>query len=272
MQTDIFDFSLVRFWRVAVKQRALIAIMTRREIGSRYQGTAAGWLWALAQPLVTLSVYTVVFGLILKVRWAQADNPFEFALVLFAGLMVFSFVADVLTRAPMAIAAYPSYVKKVVFPLQVLVWQLVGAAAFQLAMNLAMWLSFYMMLMQDVQTTWLLLPVLALPLGVFVLGLGLALAALGVYLRDLAQAIGPVMMVVLYLCPVFYSASSVPVELSRLMEWNPLALVIEPWRAALFGHAINGVDMGLFALWALLALAAGVWLFERTRPGFADVL
>lgn len=272
MRIEALTGPLWAFGRLAVGQRGLIGAMVRREVAGRYQGTTAGWLWALVQPLVTLSVYTVVFGLILKVRWAQGDGPFEFALVLFAGLMVFGFVADVLTRAPMAVAANPNYVKKVVFPLQALVWQLVGAAAFQLIVNLAMWLAFYLVLMQQLQWSWLWLPVLMVPMAVLALGISLALAALGVYVRDLAQAMGPVMMIVLYLCPVFYSSSMVPPELAKLMRLNPLAPLIEQWRAALFGQPMNWADLGLVSLWALLALAFGVWLFERTRAGFADVL
>lgn len=264
--------ALTALARVTLTQRELIGGMVRRELAARYRGTAMGWLWALAQPLVSLAIYTVVFGLILKVRWNQADNPMSFALVLFAGLMVYSFVSDVLGRAPAVIVANPNYVKRVVFPLQVLVWQSLGAAAFQWAMNLLMWLGFYLVLQQQVHSSWLWLPVLALPLGLFVLGCALALAALGVYLRDLNQAMGPVLAVLLYLSPVFYSASMVPAALSDIMRWNPLALIIEPWRAALFGQTLAWGDVGLFSVWALGALATGAWLFERTRAGFADVL
>ncbi len=263
---------LLAFVRLATSQRALIGTMVRREIASRYQGTTAGWVWAVVQPLVTLTVYTVVFGLILKVRWTQGGGPFEFALVLFAGLMVFGFVADALTRAPLAVAAYPNYVKKVAFPLQVLVWQLVGAAAFQLLVNLGMWLVFYVLLTHQAHWSWLWLPLLALPLVLLVTGLSLALSATGVFVRDLAQAMGPVMMIVLYLCPVFYSTSMVPSELANLMRLNPLAPIIEQWRASLFGQAMNWLDVGLFSMYAMLAMAFGAWLFERTRPGFADVL
>lgn len=272
MQIDSPVGALMSAGSVAIRQRGLIGDLVRREIASRYQGTAAGWLWALAQPLVTLTVYTLVFGLILKVRWSQSGSPFEFALVLFAGLMVYGLVADVFTRAPSAVSSYPNYVKKVVFPLQALVWQLVGAAAFQMGINLLMWLGFYGLLMQQAHLSWLWLPVLAVPLLMFVLGVGLGLAAVGVFVRDLAQAMGPVMMIVLYLCPVFYNTSMVPTELASLMRWNPLAMIIEPWRAALFGQGIAWSDVGLFLPWALGALVLGAWLFERTRPGFADVL
>ena len=272
MRTKAPGNTLNHFAKTALRQRSLMAGMVRREIASRYQGTAAGWLWALAQPLITLLVYTVVFGLVLKVQWPQTEGTFGFALVLFAGLMTYGFVAEVITRAPMAVAGNPNYVKKVVFPLQMLVWQLVGAAAFQLLVNLAMWLGFYMALQHELHWSLLWLPVLALPLILFATGMGLALAASGVFIRDLAQMVGPVMMVVLYLSPVFYSATMVPTSLSALMQLNPLALIIEAWRAALFGQPIVWADVGLFALWASGVLAGGVWLFERTRPGFADVL
>lgn len=272
MRTEASGNALTQFATTALRQRSLMAGMVRREIAGRYQGTAAGWLWALAQPLITLLVYTVVFGLILKVQWPQAEGTFGFALVLFGGLMTYGFVAEVITRAPMAVAGNPNYVKKVVFPLQMLVWQLVGAAVFQLLVNLAMWMGFFVALQHQAHWSWLWLPVLALPLVLFATGMGFALAAAGVFIRDLAQIVGPVMMVVLYLCPVFYSVAMVPAELGALMQWNPLALIIEAWRAALFGQAIAWYDVGLFALWAAGVLAGGVWLFERTRPGFADVL
>lgn len=272
MGVESVGSALTALARVSLAQRELIGAMVRRELAARYRGTALGWLWALAQPLVSLAIYTVVFGLILKVRWSQADDPLSFALVLFAGLMVYSFVADVLGRAPTLVVANPNFVKRVVFPLQVLVWQGVGAAAFQWAMNLLMWLCFYAVLQQQAHSSWLWLPVLVLPLLAFALGLGLALAALGVFLRDLAQAMTPLLALLLYLSPVFYSAAMVPPALAALMRWNPLALIIEPWRAALFGQLVVWTDVGLFSLWALGALALGAWLFERTRSGFADVL
>lgn len=262
----------MKFWRGALAQRGLIVSMVQREIASRYQGTAVGWIWALAQPLVTLAVYTLVFGVILKVHWAQRDSTWSFSLVLFSGLMVFNFVAEVLTRAPSAISSYPNYVKKVVFPLEVLIWQMVGAAAFQLLLNLAMWMGFYVLLERQLHLSWLWLPILLIPLTFFVLGLGLALAALGVFVRDLAQAMGPIMVVLLYLSPVFYSASMVPAQLASVMGWNPLAMMIEPWRAAMFGEVMPWLDVLWFSVWALATLAVGTWLFERTRPGFSDVL
>lgn len=262
----------MKFLHDALAQRGLIVSMAQREIASRYQGTAMGWVWALAQPLVTLAVYTLVFGVILKVHWAQRDSTGSFALVLFSGLMVFNFVAEVLTRAPSAISSYPNYVKKVVFPLEVLIWQIVGAAAFQLVLNFVIWMGFYVLLARQLHLSWLWLPMLLVPLACFVLGLGLALATLGVFVRDLAQAMGPVMVVLLYLSPVFYSASMVPTELANVMGWNPLAMMIEPWRAAMFGEPMPWLDVLKFCAWALATLAAGAWLFERTRPGFADVL
>lgn len=193
------------------RNRNLIAALTRREVIGRYRGSVLGMLWSFFNPVFMLIVYTFVFSVVFKARWnARSDLKTEFALVLFAGLIVFNLFAECINRAPSLILSNVNYVKKVVFPLEVLPWVAMGSILFHTLVSLAVWLVSYFILFGVPHATVLLLPLVLLPLIFFVMGLSWFLASLGVYLRDVGQFIGIVTTVLMFLSPIFYPITALP--------------------------------------------------------------
>ncbi|MEO8603831.1 MAG: ABC transporter permease [bacterium] len=254
--------------------RQLVWQLTKREVLGRYRGSLFGLVWSLANPLLMLAVYTVVFGHVFAARWAgEVDSTGGFALVLFAGLTVFNLFAECVTRAPGLVVGNPNYVKKVVFPLECLAWVTLGAALFHAAVSFAALLAATLVVRGGVPWTVVFLPVVLLPLLLLVLGLTWMLAALGVYVRDTSHVVGVLVSVLLFLSPVFFPASALPAPLRAAALLNPLAVVLESTRAVLvWGQAPDWPALAATTLAAGIVAWLGLLWFDRTRAGFADVL
>ncbi|HHQ4620571.1 TPA: ABC transporter permease [Aeromonas veronii] len=255
-------------------QRHLIFTLVRREVAARYRGAMLGNLWALFTPLFMLAVYTFIFSVVFKARWSGgSDSRSEFALVLFAGLMVFNLFAECFNRAPRLILDNVNYVKKVVFPLEILPWVALGSALVNLGISLLVWLAFYGVAFGVPPVTVLLFPLMILPLLLLVLGLSWALAALGVYLRDLSQLVGVISTVLMFLSPIFYPVEALPEQYRHWLNVNPLTPVIAQVRDVLYwGKFPSWGQYGASLLAGALVMYAGFILFQKTRKGFADVL
>jgi lipopolysaccharide transport system permease protein len=258
------------FWR----NRNLINMMVRREVLGRYRGSLLGILWSFFNPVFMLAVYTFMFSTVFNARWnAASESKVEFALVLFVGLMIFNLFAECILKAPGTILANVNYVKKVVFPLEILPWVTLGAALFHGLVSLGVWLAASLILVGPPPASAVLLPLVLVPLVLLIMGISWALAALGVYLRDVSQVIGVVTTGLLFLSPVFYPASAMPREYRHLLLLNPLTPAIEQARDVLYWGRL--VDPRLFSLscvaGALIAWLGFAW-FQKTRRGFADVL
>jgi len=269
-----FDISPFEILASAWRNRDLIAQMTRREVMGRYRGSILGIAWSFFNPLLMLGVYTFVFSVIFKARWqAGSDSKTEFAIVLFAGMIVFNILSECVNRAPGLVLSNPNYVKKVVFPLEIMPWIILGAALFHALVSLGVLLLFSLAANHTIQWTLIFLPVVILPLLLLVLGLSWLLSSLGVYLRDIGQSIGIFTTALMFVSPVFYPITALPVEFRQLAMANPLAFTIEQSRSVLiWGQTPDW--MGLLVQLAFSAL--GAWLgfawFQKARKGFADVL
>lgn len=261
---------LASLWR----HRELIWAATKREVLGRYRGSAMGLSWSFFNPVFMLAVYTFVFSEVFKSRWSGGgESKTEFALVMFAGLIVFNLFVECINRAPSLILSNVNYVKKVVFPLEILPFIGLLSALFHGGVSLCVWLLAYLILFGMPHLTVLYLPLIVLPLVLLIMGLGWALASLGVYLRDVGQIIGVLTTVLMFLSPIFYPATALPETYRHLLYLNPLTTVIEQTRAVLY----FGVepDFGLLAMyWLVAAIIAslGFAWFQKTRKGFADVL
>ena len=253
---------------------ALLRRLAWREVASRYRGSWLGLAWAVFNPLLMLAIYSFVFGVVFTPRLTSSASAgrLDFALSLFAGLIVFNFFAEVLTRAPGLITANPNYVKKVVFPLALLPLAAVVAALFHAVIGSLILIAALAVTGSLSPWSWAL-PLAWLPLVLLVLGLAWALAALGVYLRDIGQIIGMATTALLFLSPVFYPVAALPPALVPWVYCNPLTLPIETTRALLMGGQMPGTGVLLiYTTVALLTAAAGWAWFEKTKKGFADVL
>lgn len=257
------------------RNRQLIARMTRREVVGRYRGSAMGLLWSLLTPLFMLVIYTFVFSVIFKARWGgdMQEGRGQFATILFAGLIMHGLFAEVLNRAPQLVLANVNYVKKVVFPLEVLPVVQLLAASFHALVSLAVLLVAQFWLNHTIPWTALLFPVVALPLLLLTLGLAWLLASLGVFVRDVGQGISLITSVLLFTAPVFFPLQALPSALRPWMQLNPLTFIIEQTRNVLiFGKFPDWSGIALYSLVAFLVAGMGFKWFQKTRKGFADVL
>lgn len=257
-----------------VRNRGLIASLVRREVVGRYRGSMLGILWSFFNPVLMLVVYTFAFSVVFQARWpGGSGSKTEFALILFAGLMVFNLFSECVTRAPALVVSNVNYVKKVVFPLEVLPWVVLGSALFHLAISVLVWLIAYVVIVGMPSAGVLLLPVILLPMMALVMGLGWLLASLGVFLRDVGQVVGVATTALLFLSPIFYPVSLLPEAYQPLMHLNPLTPLVEQVRDVLIWH--KGIDWLLWAkslAFSLLVAWLGFAWFQKTRKGFADVL
>jgi lipopolysaccharide transport system permease protein len=250
-------------------------LLTTRAIEQRYRGSALGVLWSFLTPLFLLAVFTFVFAVVFQARWGagQAGGTLEFAIILFAGLTTFTIFAEVVSSAPVMIIGQPNLVKKVVFPLEILPVVALGAALFQAAIAFVLLMALQIGFGGGFHATALLVPVLIVPLCLFILGLGWGLAALGVYVRDVGQVIPPIVTALMFLTPIFYPASTLPDWLRPYMTFNPLAFSVEAVRNAVVFGRLPDLGSWLLGLAGGLAVAAlGYFFFQKTRKGFADVL
>jgi lipopolysaccharide transport system permease protein len=255
------------------RNRNLISAATKREVMGRYRGSFLGILWSFFNPLLMLAVYTFVFSVVFKARWGGSESKTEFALVLFAGMIVFNLFSECINRAPNLILGNPNYVKKVVFPLEILPWIGLGAALFHFVISLGVWLFAYLIFYGVPHLSVLYLPLVLVPFILFIMGVSWALASLGVYLRDVGQFIGILTTVLMFLSPIFYPVSALPEAYRGLIYMNPLTPVIEQARAVLFfGMSPDFAMLGIYLVATSLIAWLGFFWFQKTRKGFADVI
>jgi lipopolysaccharide transport system permease protein len=276
----------LRFPKSLWRQRDLLLQLSIRDIQSRYRGSALGWGWSLITPLLTLAVYTFVFSQIFKARWGnlESNGPLTFAINLFAGLIVFTVFAETANQAPNLISSRPNLVTKVVFPLEILPAVGIVTSLFHAFTSLAILGAFKVL--EIALTTGLsaieainaLCPliwmtVIWIPLALGCLSISWALAALGVYLRDLGQIVGVAVNLTMFLSAVFYPLSSLPPRWQPWLKLNPIVPIIEESRnVALTGGHPSAKYIFWGSLITILMCEVTFRLFQKAKIGFADVL
>jgi lipopolysaccharide transport system permease protein len=256
-------------------QRHLAGQLTRREITGRYRSSLLGVFWSFATPLATLALYTFVFGIVFRARWpgAGAGNLLEFGLMLFAGLTAFAIFNECLTRSTTLVSSSPNYVKKVVFPLEVLAVSVLGAALFHAGISILLLTAARQVILGSISWTVLLTPVVLLPVVLLSLGLSWVLASLGVYFRDLVHTIALVSQALLLTTPIFYPLEAVPEPFKTIVGYNPLTPVVENMRRVSVSGVLPDWDqLAVSLLVGAFVLSAGHAWFAATKRGFADVI
>lgn len=260
------------------RHRRLIVQLTKREIYSRYKGSVMGVAWSFINPLFLLTVYTFVFSTVFKARWGSSaslagESKVEFALILFGGLIIHAFCAECINAAPKLILSNVNYVKKVVFPIEVLTLTSVLNGLFHLSVSLLVLLATKFFFDRSIPLTALYFPIVVIPLVFLMTGVSWFLAALGTYIRDIGQVTGMAATALLFLSPVFYPISALPEQYQAWLYVNPLTAIIENARAVLlFGHSPDWSSLAISLLVGLVSCALGYAFFQKTRAGFADVL
>jgi lipopolysaccharide transport system permease protein len=257
------------------KNKSLIVQMTRREVIGRYKGSVIGVAWSFFNPIFMLAVYTIVFSRIFKTKWGGGgdESQTQFAVVLFVGMIILNLFSEVINRAPNLIVANVNYVKKVVFPLEILPIVSLGAALFHSAISVIVLLAAFLSFNGYLHWTVVFIPIVMLPLVLVIIGISWMLASLGVYLRDIGQTIAIVTTVLMFLSPVFYPVAAVPGKLKTLIMLNPLTFIIEQARqVAIWGHSPDWMGLFIYLIAAIAVAWLGFFWFQKTRKGFSDVL
>ena len=265
----------LRFPRALWHHRELWWRLTEREVLGRYRGSALGIGWSFITPLAMLAVYTFVFSQVFKARWGGLEQagPLGFSGNLFAGLIVFNLFSECVNRAPGLVVANPNYVKKVIFPLEVLGSVAVGSAAFHALTSLFILLVFELIAFHKLPITLLWLPLVWLPLVLGSLSCTWVLSSAGVFLRDIGQLIGVALNMLMFLSPIFFPVSALPARWQPILALNPLAYVIEQTRRV----AVEGLNPDLFyllvgAILTATACELSFRAFQKAKGAFADVI
>lgn len=268
--------SLTTLFRNVYRYRYLIMQMIKREIASRYQGSALGIVWSFLNPLLMLAVYTFVFSVVFKARWGNVETEesrIDFAITLFAGLIIFQLFTEIINRAPTLILGNVNYVKKVIFPIELLPLISIGVMLFHAGVSLLVLITAQIIYKGSLPSTIVYLPLILLPLLLAGLGVSWFLASISVYIRDISQIIGVFTTILMFVSAVFFPISALPENYQFIVKLNPLAIIINESRNSLiFGEPPDWGLLGLMMLIGLMLATGGYWWFQKTRKGFADVL
>lgn len=261
------------FIESAIENRSLIGRLTKREIAARYRGSLLGMAWLLITPLLMLGVYTFVFSVIFQARWGTSVARGDFALFIFSGLILFNLFSECIIRAPGLMLENVSYIKKVVFPIEIQAWVTILVALVNAILSSVILLVFYFYIRGTPPITALLTPLIVAPILLISIGSVWILSSLGVFLRDLRQLVGVIVTVFMFLCPIFYPIEAVPEKFRWLLLLNPISIMLEESKKILFFGVMPDWNLLMIAIpvsWLIAWL--GYWWFMRTKKGFADVL
>jgi len=255
------------------KNRELILQLAWRRIESRYRGSVLGLSWALLEPLAMLAIYTFVFSFVFRARWGALPNEHgEFALFIFSGLTIYSLFSEAINDAPQSISASGVFVKQVVFPTEILAWVTVLAGLFKFAVSSTLLIIFYRATQGSLPVASLFLPLIILPVVLLTLGVTWFISSLGVFIRDLGQAVGLATSALLFVSPIFYPASTIPERFQFLYFLNPFAGILEMSKRSLFQGMPPDVEEFAVLMAVSWAVAwAGYSWFLRTKAGSARV-
>lgn len=256
------------------RNRHLVLQLARREVEARYRGSLLGIVWAFVLPVFLLAVYTFVFSVVFEARWnVGTGDRGNFALLVFSGMVFFGIFGETVGRAPGLVLENVSYVKRVVFPLEILPLVAVTVALVNAAFAGVILAIFYAVAVGAPPVTALLLPIVLAPLVILSLGLTWLVSALGVFLRDLRQLITVAVTALYFLSPIFYPLDALPEAARRWLLLNPIALVLESSKEVLFfGNVPHWGSLGLATLVSTATAVLGYQSFQRLKGGFADVV
>ena len=256
-----------------LKNRSLIVALSKREFSQRYRGSYGGLAWSFVQPIFLLAVYTLVFSVILKTRWGISGDTKDFALILFAGLIILNTFSECLNKAPFLITNNPNFVKKVVFPLEILPWVMVITVLLHTLITITVWFLGYLILFGTPNPTALFFPVILLSFFPILLGMGWLLSAIGIIVRDISQLTTLLSHSLLFLTPIFYSIDATPPFLQKILMLNPLTFIVEQFRFALFFEKMPSLfGLAVYFIFSSLFAWVSLKVFRRLQPSFADMV
>jgi len=271
---ESFSAGLLEIFRPLTRHSHLLLQLSKRGIQSRYRGSVLGMFWSLLTPLLMLLVYSFVFSVVFKAKW---DHPgaedANFGVILFSGMIIHALFSEPMVLSSTSITGNTQYVKKVVFPLEIMAWSTTIVASFQALISFLILIVFMLFSGMTIHPTLLLFPVVVAPLVLLSVGLGWILSSLTVFIRDIAQLVGIVSTIALFISPVFYPVDRLPLVWQSIIYLNPISYIVDQMRRiAIYGEMPDWAGLGLYTLVSLLVAWLGLALFQRLRSGFADVL
>ncbi|HEY8682979.1 MAG TPA: ABC transporter permease [Rhodanobacter sp.] len=266
--------SPISLLRSTWKHRELIMQLTRKDVVGRYKGSLLGLAWSFMSPLFMLGIYTLFFTEIFHARWGAADTgKGQYATALFAGLIVHAVFGESITRGSQLVTDNANYVTKVIFPLEILPWVSTLTSMYHALASLVILAVFSLIFNGHVAWTFLLFPVVFLPLMLIATAAGWLLASLGVYVRDVGQMTSLIVIALLYTAPVFFPMENLSPQMQSVMHFNPLTfLIVQARDVLLWGHLPDWPGLAGYTAGALIACWLAYAWFQRTRAGFIDVL
>ena len=250
--------------------------LTKRDIAAKYGGSALGITWTVVNPILMLSVYTLVFSQVFKARWSNSledASQAHFALNLYCGLIVFNLFAECITRGPSLITSNPNYIKKIKFPLETLGVMVTGSAVIQAIISFAVLVSAQVVLGEKIHPTIILLPILWLPLILMCLGMTWLMSTIGVLIKDIGQSINAIVSMLMFLSPIFYPTTALPEKIRWIAQINPLAMYIESTRKALMmGEMISLYNLFLNLLMATIWAEICFRVLKKSQKHLAEAL
>jgi lipopolysaccharide transport system permease protein len=256
-------------------QRELIRRLTVQEVIGRYKGSYFGLLWTILTPLLMLAVFTFVFGIVFKAKWGVSahESRLEFALTLFCGLIAFNLFSECFNRSPGLILGYPNYVKRVVFPLEILPVNILLSSLFHALVSLFILLLGISFIMDRFPWTVIYLPLVLFPLVCLSLGLSWFVASVGVFIRDVGNMTGFLTTLLFFGTPIFYPITALPGRLQTVIRLNPLTLIAEDLRRIMIWNLSPDWHWyGLSVSFSLGVLLVGYAWFMQSKRAFADVM
>jgi len=251
----------------------LIFSLARRELAARYKGSVLGIVWALLTPVVMIAIFTFIFSGIFRARFGPEGTAWDYALYLFCGLLPWTAFQEAVQLSSQTIVSHANLVKRVVFPLETLPVALaLSTLANQLFGTLALVVA-GLIIRRELHWTLLWLPVLVVPQLVATLGAAWFISSLGVFLRDIVQGVGLVLMAWMYLTPIIYPEQIVPEKFRFFINVNPFTPLVRNYRRIILeGASPDWAGLAYFTLFALAVFICGYWWFAKTRKNFADVI
>lgn len=272
---NLFNFfNPLYFIRYFWSHKNLIMQFSKRDVQARYRGSFLGIIWAVLNPLLMLTVYTFVFSVVFKGKWGElSDNKFEFAIILFSGLTLFNIFTECLNKSPMSIIGNPNYVKKVVFPLEILPVVNLISSLVHSCISMLILVGAVNIFLQPSSWGVIFSVFSVIPMIMFTLGLSFLVASLGVFIKDISYSIVVVTSVLVYLTPVFYPITAVPVIIRKIMYFNPLTLMVENFRnSVIFSKIPSWWDISVLTVSSYIIMILGLIVFKKLSSGFSDVL
>jgi ABC-type polysaccharide/polyol phosphate export permease len=256
-----------------LKYRGLVWNFIRRDISSKYVGSLLGLYWSVINPIITLVIYIIVFGVFLNVRLPESTSIWDFALYFAAGYLPWLAFQDSVMRASRSIIDNKNYIKKVPFPSEIFPVYTTLSEFVNLFIGLGIYLILFLIL-KGMPTIYILILPLAIILQlVFTLSLGFFLSSGAVYFRDIPTMLSPLFMIWFWATPIAYTVNLIPENFQWIVWLNPAFYMIEIYRDALYYGKIPESNILVpFLIFSVVLFVTSIWFFRKTKTGFGELI